>query len=36
MILDLESLLGCHVDALGSRGIPPYLRDGIFGEAVSL
>lgn len=36
MILDLESLLGCHVDALSSRGIPPYLRGAILGEAVPL
>ena len=36
LILDLEALLGRHVDALSPRGIPPYLQDEILGQAIPL
>lgn len=33
---DLESLLGRKVDVVSEGGVSPYLRNRIFGEAVSL
>lgn len=33
---DLEGLLGRKVDVVSEGGVSPYLRNRIFGEAVSL
>jgi uncharacterized protein len=34
--LDLEDLLGTHVDVLSDRGVSPHLRERINAEAVLL
>ncbi len=33
---DLEDLLGCPVDVITEGGISPYLREGIYAEALPL
>lgn len=33
---ELEDVLGIEVDVLSERGLSPYLRDRIMGEAVAL
>lgn len=34
--LDVEDLLGCHVDVVTEAALSPYLRDGVLAEARSL
>ena len=36
LILDLESLLGRHVDVVTERGLNPYIRAQVLREAISL
>ena len=36
LILDLESLLGCHVDIVTENGLNPELRDRVLTEAIPI
>lgn len=36
LILDLEALLARRVEVVTERGLSPYLRDRVLGEAVAL
>ena len=36
LLLDLEELLGCHVDVVTERALHPTLRDRVLREAVPL
>jgi hypothetical protein len=36
LLLDLEELLGCHVDVVTERALHPALRDHVLREAVPL
>ena len=36
LILDLENLLGCHIDIVTESGLNPLLRDQVLAEAVAL
>ena len=36
LILDLEELLGRHIDVVTESGLNPLLRDQVMGEAVPL
>ena len=36
LILDLEEVLGCHVDVVTERALHPALRDRVLREAVPL
>ena len=36
LILDLEELLGRPVEVVTERGLSPYLRDRVLGEAIPL
>ena len=36
LILDLEEILGCHVDVVTARALHPALRDRVLREAVPL
>ena len=36
LILDLEDLLGRHIDVVTESGLNPLLRDHVMGEAVPL
>ena len=36
LIVDLEDLLGCHVDVVTERALHPALRDRVHREAVPL
>ena len=36
LILELESLLGRHVDVVTERGLNPYIRDQVLREAIPL
>ena len=36
LLLDLEELLGCHVDVVTERALHPALRDRVLREAVPL
>lgn len=36
LIVDLEDLLGCHVDVVTESGLNPLIRDRVLREAVPL
>ena len=36
LVLDLEELLGRHIDVVTERGLNPLLRDQVLSEAVPL
>ena len=36
LILDLEQLLGCHIDVVTETGLNPLIRDEVLSEAVAL
>jgi uncharacterized protein len=36
LVLDLEQLLGRHIDVVTERGLNPLLRDQVLSEAVPL
>lgn len=36
LIVDLEDLLGCHVDVVTENGLSPLIRDRVLREAVPL
>ncbi len=36
LILDLESLLGRHIDVVTVSGLNPFIRDQVLAEAVAL
>ena len=36
LLMDLEELLGCHVDLVTDKGLSPLIRDAVLKEAVNL
>ena len=36
LLMDLQALLGRHVDVISTRGLRPSIRDRVLREAVSL
>ncbi|WP_253276441.1 hypothetical protein [Synechococcus sp. PCC 6312] len=33
LLMDLRDLLGCRVDVLTEKGISPFIRERVLGEA---